>query len=229
MKIFLVLLLSISIVFCAVENELYAEHVAYKEYGKKGDYQNALKHALKLIGYLTPSDKNRIDYAKNEYGKFVSYIYNDIATFYKNLGNSEKEIEYNTEAIRAYFKYLYGSYSERLKADKKKFEDPGYIDDDGWGEQLVSLKNNISVENYCQDSYGCETHDLAVAFRSIGDNDRALDFYKQSIDYNRAEGNGCITSDNFTINQTMRLLRIKYGENSLQLAEFYLDVANGYI
>ena len=27
----------------------------------------------------------------------------------------------------------------------------------------------------------------------------------------------------------MRLLRIKYGENSLQLAEFYLDVANGYI
>lgn len=229
MKIFLVLLLSISIVFCAVENELYAEHVAYKEYEKKGDYQNALKHALKLIGYLTPSDKNKIDYAKNEYGKFVSYIYNDIATFYKNLGNSEKEIEYNTEAIRAYFKYLYGSYSERLKADKKKFEDPGYIDDDGWGEQLVSLKNNISVENYCQDSYGCETHDLAVAFRSIGDNDRALDFYKQSIDYNRAEGNGCITSDNFTINQTMRLLRIKYGENSLQLAEFYLDVANGYI
>ena len=130
MKSILVLLLSISIVFCAVENELYAEHVAYKEYGKKGDYQNALKHALKLIGYLTPSDKNRIDYAKNEYGKFVSYIYNDIATFYKNLGNSEKEIEYNTEAIRAYFKYLDESYSERLKVDKKKFEDPGYIDDE---------------------------------------------------------------------------------------------------
>ena len=104
MKSILVLLLSISIVFCAVENELYAEHVAYKEYGKKGDYQNALKHALKLIGYLTPSDKNKIDYAKNEYGKFVSYIYNDIATFYKNLGNSEKEIEYNTEAIRVYFR-----------------------------------------------------------------------------------------------------------------------------
>lgn len=229
MKSILVLLLSISIVFCAVENELYAEHVAYKEYGKKGDYQNALKHALKLIEYLTPSDKNKIDYAKNEYGKFVSYIYNDIATFYKNLGNSEKEIEYNTEAIRAYFKYLYESYEERLKADKKKFEDPGYIDDDGWGEQLVSLKNNISVENYCQDSYGCETHDLAVAFRSIGDNDRALDFYKQSIDFNRDSGTGFIFSDDFTIYQTIRLLRIKYGENSLQLAEFYLDVANGYI